>query len=396
MKITFYSNFLNHHQLPICLSFYEKFGGDFTFVADMSTAQEQLKLGYEDMNKKYPFVLTTYDSEENQQKALFLAAESDVVIHASDEIYIVERMKHNKLTFRYSERIYKRGKWRALSPRGFPGIMKNHIRYRTKNLNMLCASGYTSADFALWDAYKDKCYKWGYFPNVKKYNIDILIKDKSKDKISILWCARFLDWKHPEKALYVAKKLKQDGYNFELKMIGNGELFDKIATQVANENLQDVVYLIGSVDAEKVRKYMERANIFLFTSDFNEGWGAVLNESMNSGCAVVASHAIGSVPFLMKDEQNGLIYKNSSNKHLYQQVKRFMDDKSLREFCGRNGYDTIKNIWSPENACRSFIELCNKLLENQDSSIIEGPCSKADYIKNRWFQITKGVVCGKK
>lgn len=49
--------------------------------------------------------------------------------------------------------------------------------------------------------------------------------------------------------------------------------------------------------ASEVRSYMEKADIYLFTSDFNEGWGAVLNESMNSGCAVVASHAIGSVPF---------------------------------------------------------------------------------------------------
>jgi glycosyltransferase involved in cell wall biosynthesis len=58
---------------------------------------------------------------------------------------------------------------------------------------------------------------------------------------------------------------------------------------------------------EAVRDHMEAADIFLFTSDFNEGWGAVLNESMNSACAVVASHAIGSVPFLLKDGENGFI-----------------------------------------------------------------------------------------
>ena len=45
--------------------------------------------------------------------------------------------------------------------------------------------------------------------------------------------------------------------------------------------------------------YMESSHIFLlFTSDRNEG--AALNESMNSGCAVVASDAIGSVPYLMR------------------------------------------------------------------------------------------------
>lgn len=62
-------------------------------------------------------------------------------------------------------------------------------------------------------------------------------------------------------------------------------------------NLNDYVTFTGPVQSDKVRGFMERAGIFLFTSDRQEGWGAVLNESMNSGCAVVASHAIGSVPF---------------------------------------------------------------------------------------------------
>jgi hypothetical protein len=34
---------------------------------------------------------------------------------------------------------------------------------------------------------------------------------------------------------------------------------------------------------EEVRVHMEQSNIYLFTSDFGEGWGAVLNEAMNSG-----------------------------------------------------------------------------------------------------------------
>lgn len=57
--------------------------------------------------------------------------------------------------------------------------------------------------------------------------------------------------------------------------------------------------------SRKVREHMEDADIFLFTSDYNGGRGAVLNESMNSGCMVAASHAIGSVPFLLEDGKRG-------------------------------------------------------------------------------------------
>ena len=53
---------------------------------------------------------------------------------------------------------------------------------------------------------------------------------------------------------------------------------------------------------------MERADIYLATSDRQEGWGAVINEAMNSGCAVVADHMMGAVPYLISHEENGMIY----------------------------------------------------------------------------------------
>ena len=84
---------------------------------------------------------------------------------------------------------------------------------------------------------------------------------------------------------------------------------------IRSKGVEDCVEMLGAMSPDEVRAYMERADVFLFTSDFNEGWGAVLNESMNSGCAVVASHAIGSVPFLIKDGVNGLIYENGNQKH---------------------------------------------------------------------------------
>ena len=76
-----------------------------------------------------------------------------------------------------------------------------------------------------------------------------------------------------------------------------GEMEEQLHNMIRDKSLEDCVEMPGAMKASEVRSYMEKADIYLFTSDFNEGWGAVLNESMNSGCAVVASHAIGSVRF---------------------------------------------------------------------------------------------------
>ena len=59
----------------------------------------------------------------------------------------------------------------------------------------------------------------------------------------------------------------------------------QLRQMIHDKQLDDCVSMLGAMSPEKVRDYMEAADIFLFTSDFNEGWGAVLNEAMNSSCA---------------------------------------------------------------------------------------------------------------
>jgi len=377
MKITFYSNFLNHHQLPFCLEMQKRLGENFRFVATTPIEEEKITIGYEDMNKKYPFVITAYDSKENETLAMELAVESDVIIHGSaPEKYIKIRMGQNKLTFRYSERIFKKGRWNVLRPRRIAGILLHHTRYKNKNLYMLCASAYTAGDMAMGGAYIGKTFKWGYFPEVKTYDVNNLFEKKQKERPLLLWCGRFLDWKHPEKAVLIAERLKKDGYMFDMHMIGIGVEQNSIKELIDRKRLNDCVSLLGAKPANEVRGYMEKTNIFLFTSDQNEGWGAVLNEAMNSGCAVVASDAIGSVPFLLKDGENGLIYKDKDFEDLYAKVKFLIENTDEQKKHGTKAYYTIAELWNAEVAAARIIELAEKI---SDKDIFgNGPCSKAE------------------
>ena len=111
MKISFYSNFFTHHQLPFCQEMYKKYGNDFKFVSTEKINSERLSLGYKDMDNDYPFVLKAYESKEKHEEAMKLALDSDVVIMGStptDE-YAKERLKQDKLTFRYYARIFYKG-----------------------------------------------------------------------------------------------------------------------------------------------------------------------------------------------------------------------------------------------------------------------------------------------
>ena len=377
MKVVFFSNFLNHHQLPFCLEMKKKLGDNFKFVATEQIPEERLSLGYDDMNSTYDFVVRSYENEEDAYR---LGKESDVVIIGSAPTkYIKERLKQGKLTFRYSERIFKSGfnliKWLAL--------IKNYTMLERKNVYLLCSSAYSAGDFNLAGAYIKRCFKWGYFPKVYEYDIDWLLERKSKNKVvEILWCGRLIDWKHPEYVIEVAKRLKKDKIKFSIKVVGNGELMDSLNDSIISNKLQKEVKLLGAVNNKDVRDYMEKADIYLFTSDYGEGWGAVLNESMNSGCAVVASHAIGSVPFLIKNYENGLIYNNESIDDLYEKTKELIINENKRKIIAKNAYLTIRNIWNAKVACEHLLKLIDNLQKNTKTNILKnGPCSMAENIR---------------
>jgi len=215
MKITFFSNFLNHHQTPFCDEMYRLMGHNFTFVSTEHIPIAFLNNGYPDCSK-LPYNLNAYENTLQYEKATQLGLDSEIVIIGSaPEIFVKKRIQLNKYTFRYSERPLKQA-WRLFDPRVLVSLFRHHTLYRRKNLYMLCASAYTAKDFNIVMAYPGKKYKWGYFTKVEEINIEQLIAQKPKTRVEIIWIGRFIDWKHPELAIYLANELKNKQYDFHL------------------------------------------------------------------------------------------------------------------------------------------------------------------------------------
>lgn len=384
MKIVFCSNYMNHHQLYLSQALLSA-GIDYSFIASERIEDERKEGGWKDLNTQYDWIVRIYENAEQLELAKRLIKAADLVVVGSFPMKLIrKRIFQNKPVFLYSERWFKSSDGDINRFKTFHNRISNliHRKYMNYfNVYMLCASAYTAYDCSLYNNFKGKCYKWGYFPYVKKYDIDALIKKKEKNlPLQLLWVARMIDWKHPEYPVKLAKKLKDEGFDFVLNMIGVGDEYARIKQEIENSYLSGHVKLLGSMSTEKVREYMESSDIFLFTSDYNEGWGAVLNEAMNSACAIVACEAIGSVPYLIKDGVNGATYKYGDFKGFYFNVKKLVSDRSVREQFGREAYNTLIEEWNPDKAAKKLLLLYDKLILKKDVQIYEGICSKADII----------------
>lgn len=380
MKIVFVSNYFNHHQRPLCEALLPMCDS-FFFIATSEMREERKKLGY--TFEEPPYVIRAY-AGDGADRARQMLASADVVIRGSA---VGEWSKpayyRGKTVFYYSERIYKQGCRRWLLP---IRTIQLYFKYSWRqNSFLLCAGAYAAYDFSRTHAFSGRRFCWGYFPETKQYDIKKLIAQKDSRKI--LWCGRFLDWKHPELAIETAARLRNADIDFSMDIIGAGEMEKALRDQIAERGLADYVKLLGSMSPQKVREHMERAGILLSTSDRKEGWGAVLNEAMNSGCAVVASHAVGAAPYLIRNGENGMIFPSGDANQLYQNVKMLLLHVEQQVILGNAAYKTILNEWNAHHAAVRLMELFEILRQggNPGELFQNGPCSKAPQISDNWM-----------
>jgi len=384
MKIVFASNYFNHHEKYFCDELSRMPGVDFTFIQTQEMTPDRIKLGWGINIDKIKYCICSYKSPNEYSKAIDVANNADILLLGSAPYqFVKERIRHNRLTFYIAERLFRNGLWHMLYPPTFITVLKRFIiPGHLSNFYMLCASGYTAGDVHNIYTFNKKCLKWGHFVST-----EAPLRESPKDTIRILWAGRMIPWKHPEYATMIATHLKNRGINFHIDIIGTGPLKESLKSNILKHKLTANVNLLDSMPSKDIRQYMANADIYLFTSDFNEGWGAVLGEAMSAGCAVVASHGIGAVPFLVEHGKNGLIYQTGNSKDFERCVDMLIDSENLRTQLGQSAKKTMNELWSPHVAAQRFVQVAKNLLTAGYFSPYEsGPLSIAPIIKNNWYR----------
>lgn len=386
MKLVLVSNYLNPHMKPLCDAFCSHSDIEkFSFVATTPFGEERKKMGFQDSQIGVPYVVEAYGSEEKERKALDIVRDADVAIvaHAPDE-YIEVRMQADKLTFLCSERFYKFGMWRRWLYSSYKKKWNRFLKYKDKQLYYLTVGAYIPYELSLLGFPLNKCFQWAYFPDT----LNVSKKKFQFNRIKFFWAGRMLPVKHPEWAVDAAKMLNQKGWPFELNMAGDGKMQDSIQTKVDNFCLNKCVHLLGNCAPEKVQKYMHTSDVFLFTSDYWEGWGAVLNEAMAAGCVPIACQKAGASRVLVENGKNGFLF--DTEKELEKIMEMIVSGSVDLKAMSQAAQETINKEWNAEIAAERFVETATRIMENQKPDDYEsGPMKIAKVLKARNYIYTE-------
>jgi glycosyltransferase involved in cell wall biosynthesis len=194
---------------------------------------------------------------------------------------------------------------------------------------------------------KNKMFQWGYFteqpeeiPNFKGGHLPSLLFVGSIDeRKNILYLVD------------ICKKLK-DQFD-HLSIVGVGHLTGQLQKSI--EGINNIYYL-GYRSNTEVKDLMFQHDILVLPSIF-DGWGAVINEALQSGMSVVASENCGA-SILLDGNQRGEVFSFNKGDDLETVLKRRLA-KERQSIVERKAIIEWSNkAISGDSAANYFINIC--------------------------------------
>ena len=124
------------------------------------------------------------------------------------------------------------------------------------------------------------------------------------------------------------KLLRDNGYDLELRIAGDGPTKEQLKSLVAELGLAEHVHFLGYLNEDKVIAALQNSDLFVLPS-FVEGLPVSAMEAMAMGVPVIATNIAGTSE-LVEDGKTGILVRPSDPAALANAVVRMMHDYPFR------------------------------------------------------------------
>ncbi len=148
-----------------------------------------------------------------------------------------------------------------------------------------------------------------------------------RKKFTLITVGRLIPDKRQDRLLSATKRLRNEGYDFDVWIVGGGVSENELKKYCSENNLDNVVF---TGMQSNPYSYMKEADLFVLTSR-REGFALVVPEAMACGLPILSTACTGPTEILNNGEY-GILVENSS-EGIYGGIKAVLDNpESLKHF----------------------------------------------------------------
>ena len=197
-----------------------------------------------------------------------------------------------------------------------------HLRTKIEHCNFVVAvSSFGRSQLCRWSTFSDwdkiRVVRCG-LPSEDLEQTALPVEDNQR----LVCVGRLSEQKGQFLLVEAAKMLRDAGMNFELVLVGDGELRGEIEQLVQAAGLKNHVRLIGWQTSQQVRDWLQRSRAFVLPS-FAEGLPVSIMEAFAAGRPVVSTYIAGT-PELVRPGENGWLVPAGSSETLATTLKEVL------------------------------------------------------------------------
>lgn len=147
------------------------------------------------------------------------------------------------------------------------------------------------------------------------------------DKNNFLYVGTLSKRKGIKDLIEAFDKLKNNG-SWSLILVGEDLENGYYQEIVKKKQLSEKIFFVGPIQGDKMQSYYNSSDVLILPSRF-DGWGAVLNEGMFNGLALIASDQCGAAYHIIDDNRNGFIFKAGNTRDLSSKMQYYVNNSNL-------------------------------------------------------------------
>lgn len=151
------------------------------------------------------------------------------------------------------------------------------------------------------------------------------------------------------------KLLKEEGYDYELTLVGDGGARKYLEDLACETGISDRLIFAGFANQDEVRNYMLQSDIFILPS-LAEGVPVSLMEAMSCGIPVLATY-VGGIVELIESEKTGLLVSPSDPIALKNAIIRYLEDHELRKKVSHQGRKKVVSEFNLDKEVNKLAQL---------------------------------------
>ncbi|WP_440336811.1 glycosyltransferase [Mitsuokella multacida] len=179
--------------------------------------------------------------------------------------------------------------------------------------------------------------------------------DLKDDTIIFICVGRLEKEKNQMCVLLAAKELIKEGYDFEIRIIGDGSQKESLYSFCKNNNMLKQVRFLGYIPNKRLKEFYSDSDILILPS-LRETFGLVLLEAMACYCPCIASN-VGGIPYIIRDGVNGYLFYSDDYKSLAKKMEFVINHKDIIPKLAQNARNIVCRDFSVDKMVRRTEEV---------------------------------------